>query len=38
MNKTRKAIIEIIESYMAKDLSEGCLIREWEYSKYAKYL
>jgi hypothetical protein len=23
---------------MAKDLSEGCLIREWEYSKYAKYL
>jgi hypothetical protein len=26
MTETRKAIIEIIEPYMEKDLSEGCII------------
>jgi hypothetical protein len=34
MTETRKAIIEIIEPYMEKDLSEGCIIetawcRDW---------
>lgn len=38
MNETRKAIISIIEPYMEKDLSEGCLVEyEWLLSKYDEY-
>lgn len=32
MNKTKKAIIEIIEPFMDKTLSEGCYIKVWENS------
>jgi len=31
MNETRKAIIELIEPYMEKELSEGCLVIFEEY-------
>jgi len=33
MTETRKAIIELIEPYMNKTLCEGCITKQWRYSK-----